>query len=269
MNKLVAELVKLNGIDHRTTSAYNPRANGAVERTNGVIEVMLKKELAGKMADWPAYLPFVQLAYNAKVSATTGSTPFSLMLGRTLNDFDIYKRMPKKKNVDLAVWKVRQEELTRTIYPTIGDRVRKEKEKAVDSFLAKSKIIGDDYFPAGALVMMRDVTRESKWDPVYEGTFTVVRRNRGGAYLLRDKAQELLKRTVPADQLKLVTRHADQPSFENPSLKVHEILDDRVTDENGVEYLVKWKSKDVEDSWEPVENFDDIAVFKKYWRWKN
>ncbi len=98
---------------------------------------------------------------------------------------------------------------------------------------------------------------------------TVVRRNRGGAYLLCGKGKELLKRKVPADQPKLVTRQVGQPAFQNPSLKVHEILDDLVTDEDGIEYLEKRKSKDVEDSWEPVETVDNIVVIKKYWRSKN
>ncbi len=38
VNQMIAELTKLNGINHRTISAYNPRANGAVERTNATIE---------------------------------------------------------------------------------------------------------------------------------------------------------------------------------------------------------------------------------------
>ncbi len=66
----------------------------------------------------------------------------------------------------------------------------------------KNRITSDDAFPPGAIVMMLDVTRESKWKPKYEGTFVVVRKNRGGAYVLRDHLGEILKRAVPPDQLK-------------------------------------------------------------------
>ena len=52
VNQVVEELVKLNGIDHRTISAYNSRANGAAERVNGIREGMLKKELQGAMHEW-------------------------------------------------------------------------------------------------------------------------------------------------------------------------------------------------------------------------
>ncbi len=75
VNQLIEELTKLNGINHRTISAYNPRANGAVERINATVENELKKELEGAMHDWPDYVPYVQLVCNAKSSALTGSNP--------------------------------------------------------------------------------------------------------------------------------------------------------------------------------------------------
>jgi len=90
VNQLIEELTKLNGIEHRTISPYNPRANVQVERTNRTIETMLCKELQGAMHEWPDFVPYVQLAYNAKISSTTGSTPFALMFGRSLNKFERY-----------------------------------------------------------------------------------------------------------------------------------------------------------------------------------
>lgn len=266
VNQLVRQLVKLQGINHRTTSAYNPRANGAVERTNGIIETMLKKELRGKITDWPAFVPFVQLAYNAKISSTTGSSPFALMFGRALNDFSFYKRTSKAKGVDLALWKTHQEKVFNTIYPAVCDRVKDKKADAVKFFSEKARIIPSDFFPPGCQVMMRDATRASKWDPIYEGPFTIVRRNQGGAYVLKDKVGEILKRTVPADQLKLVTRAGENAVFAAPSLKIRKILSHRSDSINRHEYLVHWKDKHVSDSWEPVENFDDIAVIKEYWK---
>lgn len=88
VNKLVAELVELSGIDHRTVSAYNPKANGQVERTNPVIENILKKELKGERHRWTEYVPYAQLAYNTKISSVTGCTPFALMFGRQVNNFE-------------------------------------------------------------------------------------------------------------------------------------------------------------------------------------
>lgn len=98
------ELTKLNGINNRFISAYNPRANGAVERTNATIQNVLKKEVEGAMHDWPDYVPFVRLSFNCKTSALTGATPFSLMFGRSLNNFEKYGRTKKASNDSLILW---------------------------------------------------------------------------------------------------------------------------------------------------------------------
>ena len=266
INKLVEELVKLNGIDHRTISAYNPRANGAVERVNGIVETMLKKELEGSMHEWADYVPFVNLAYNAKISATTGSTPFSLMYGRRLNKFEKYGPSTKKEGLSLILWKKRLTELRETIYPAVNERVAKKKGKVAQDFQKRRNILDDKRFPNGAQVMMLDKTRESKWDPLYEGVFTVVRRNRGGAYVLKDRLGELLKRTVPADQLKLVKRQGNDTVIEASSHEIKEITNHRYNEKNKPEYYVVWKDKALTPGWEPVENFDDIDVIKQYWK---
>ena len=127
VNQLMEELTKLNGINPRTISAYNPRANGVVERTNGVIETMLKKELQGTMHEWSDYIPYVNLAYNAKISAATGSTPFSLMFGRKLNEFDKFESVAAEGPNKFVRWKKRLEKLSETIYPTVNELVLSKK----------------------------------------------------------------------------------------------------------------------------------------------
>lgn len=264
VNQMIEELVRLNGIDHRTISAYNPRANGQVERTNQTVENLLCKELQGAMHQWVEFIPYVQLAYNANVSATTGSTPFALMFGRSLNEFKKYgKSVSSELNIEL--WKVKQSQIVDSVYPAITERVQKKKGRTAEQYIRNKNIISPDTFPPGASVMMYDKTRESKWDAKYEGPFTVIRRNRGGAYVLKDRLGETLKRTVPSDQLKLVIRKGLETGVEDDnSLLIKKILSHR-TVRNGYEYLIEWANKDVESSWEPVENFDDVAVIKKYW----
>ena len=122
VSQVIEELVKLNGIDHRTISAYNPRANGQVERANKDIELMLKKETEGAMHDWVDHIPYVQIAYKSKISSTTGSTPFSLMFGRRLNEFEKFE-ISETSSDRLVLWKQRQNVLHEAIYPGVNDRV--------------------------------------------------------------------------------------------------------------------------------------------------
>ena len=135
----------------------------------------------------------------------------------------------------------------------------------IRDFAKRNNIVDDEHFPVGAQVMMRDARRESKWDPVYEGVFTVVRRNRGGAYVLKDKLGEIIKRTVPADHLKLIKRRGDEVRIDNPSYEIERVTKHRYKGSRS-EYFVIWKDKNLRPGWEPVENIDDINIIKQYWK---
>eukprot|EP00171_Calliarthron_tuberculosum_P008474 IDg8474t1 len=114
-NQLTDELVKQNGVDHHTISAYNLRANGAVERAKKTLYLVLKKRLQGTMHDWPDHVPWKQLAYNSKMSRMTGCIHFSLMFGRCLNEFEEYGSSETGK-LDLQLWHRRYREISEKIY---------------------------------------------------------------------------------------------------------------------------------------------------------
>eukprot|EP00171_Calliarthron_tuberculosum_P009331 IDg9331t1 len=140
----------------------------------------------------------------------------------------------------------RQAELHNTIFPAIKGRVLNKKEKMVKDFSRRKNIINDEKFPSGFQVIMVDKTRTSKWDPVYEGPFTLVRKNRGGAYVLRDLLGEL-KRKVPADQLKLVKRDGINPAVdEAKTQEVKTITNHRSERNRKMSYYVVWKDATVD-----------------------
>ena len=56
----------------------------------------------------------------------------------------------------------------------------------------------------GQEVWIKDVTRGSKWDAVYEGPYTVLCQHKGGTYSLLDTMGEILPRRVPISQMKTV-----------------------------------------------------------------
>ena len=78
-NRIVNTLCRLTGIPRRFIAAYNPRADGKVERSIKTVKQTMSKLLHGTTVLWPLYIPFIQLMYNNKVSELTGSTPFSLL----------------------------------------------------------------------------------------------------------------------------------------------------------------------------------------------
>ncbi len=152
VNNMVEEIVSLNGINHRTISSYNPRANGQVERVNQVIEYMLKKELDGVMHEWADFVPYVQLSYNAKISTVTGSTPSALRFVRRLNDFERHGRSTRSE-LNLVLWKERQGELADAIYPAVADRVKAKNGSMINKFSKSHRLLNENAFPKGASVV--------------------------------------------------------------------------------------------------------------------
>ena len=130
--------------------------------------------------------------------------------------------------------------------------------------------------------MVLDATRQSKWDPVYEGPYTVVSQHEGGAYFLKDITGKIDSRRFTIDLLKSIpaiaadgtpsgggskTRELATEEAPNDHYEVERIVDHaEKEDHQGYQYLVKWKGWGTEDNtWEPEESFDGEAAIKRYW----
>lgn len=87
------------------------------------------------------------------------------------------------------------------VYPAIAERVMAEQAKRADEFNQSHKIIEE--LQPGTFVMIKDVLRKSKWTPYYDGPFEIIRRNQGGAYLLKDSLNNQLPFRVPINHMKL------------------------------------------------------------------
>ena len=82
---LWTELCNLLGVDRELTTAYNPQANGAAERTNSTMETYLRLYSDKYGADWDQHLAAAEYAINDAVSVSTGHTPFVLNHGESPN----------------------------------------------------------------------------------------------------------------------------------------------------------------------------------------
>jgi hypothetical protein len=260
-NQVIKEICKYSGISQRLISPYNPRANGLAERFVQTATRSIKKSISGDTTSWDLWLPSVQLAVNSKVAAVHGSTPFSVMFARKLNPFADFSSTELSLAPSDEDLQKRLEYITNVVYPSVAKRSKSSSSKLRETFLKNHKILKED-FPSGSFVMMIDSERKNKLEPVYLGPFKVLRRNRGGAYVLQDMQGSLLPRNVPASHLKLVSKDS---MYDEASFDVEAIIDHRGA-ENQREYLVKWKHYGPEyNDWIPTENFDDIALVTQYW----
>ncbi len=284
-NDTCRALVKLLNVQHRLIAPYNPRADGKVERTIGVVVLMIKKLLHGTTHHWPLFVVFAQIHFNDKISSLTGSTPFALFFGRAMNKIFVRAidagdakddegstgagenepNAASMQMIDLNDWRRHQEMLVSLVYPAISDRVRSLKD-AMMKRLDKHRRLLTESIPTGAVVMVKDPNRGSKLDPVYMGPYTIVRRTQNGTYVLKDQLNDLFDRHVPADQLKLISK-TPRPVDQSDAEKVYEV--ERVSDHRGkpgeMEFLTHWKGYS-EPTWVRESDFIEHDCIKKYWK---
>jgi hypothetical protein len=112
--------------------------------------------------------------------------------------------------------------------------------------------------------MVRLQHKPNKLAPLYEGRYTVVRKNKGNSYELKDELGELLHRSYVPSELKIVT--IDESAIENELYEVEDIRDHRGTPGER-EFLVKWVGYgERANTWQKAEDFTDPTIIQKYWR---
>jgi hypothetical protein len=159
------------------------------------------------------------------------------------------------------------------ILPAVNDRILLAKDKMVNQLNQSRRLVLTDSLPTGATVMLKDPNgNRPKFEPKYLGPYTIVRRARNGAYVLKDLIGDLLDRHVPIDQLKVLSKTRRAPVASDSALDdsvVYEV--DHIVSHQGdpghYEYLVRWKNfTSADDTWEPQANFHDDEVIRNYWR---
>ncbi|KAI8137537.1 hypothetical protein BJV82DRAFT_674609 [Fennellomyces sp. T-0311] len=133
---------------------------------------------------------------------------------------------------------------------------------------AKYRLV--EYTP-GSQVMVKDETRRNKMDPKYEGLYTVVRKTKGGSYVLRDEQGLLTSRNYAPSQLKLLSQDAlidTSETYEKNGkyYTIQSIVDHNELAPGKYEYRVRWKDySPSDDTWEPPVSFNSPLEITKYW----
>ena len=69
------------GIWQKFSTAYHPQTDGQTERTNRVLEDVLRSFASSKQSEWDTYLPMAEFAMNNAPNEATKQTPFMLNYG--------------------------------------------------------------------------------------------------------------------------------------------------------------------------------------------
>ena len=75
-------LWKLMGTQLNFSTSYHPQTDGQTERVNQILEEYLRHYIAANQQNWVDLLDAAQFSYNLHRSASTGKSPFEMVLGQ-------------------------------------------------------------------------------------------------------------------------------------------------------------------------------------------
>ncbi|KAG1448544.1 hypothetical protein G6F56_008912 [Rhizopus delemar] len=273
-NSISADLANAMGYEQRFITPLHASANGISERMVQSVKRMLAKNTHGVGNDWDPYLPAIQLALNNRISKKLNSSPFSLMFARKMIEpygfrtkEDVAKGPDERRPISHEELMKRIDYMTDIVFPAIKEKTLAQVELEQARF--NSKHILADY-PPGSHVMVRIRDKAGQLAPAYHGPYTVVRKNKGNAYILRDETGVLMPRNYTSIELKLISHDEvieyDDEGNEIKNYEVEAVIDHRGTPQNR-EYKVRWKNYSCDwDEWLTADKFNDPNTLRSYWK---
>ncbi|KAI5823907.1 hypothetical protein K523DRAFT_195730, partial [Schizophyllum commune Tattone D] len=159
----------------------------------------ISKVCADSPETWPSKLPLALFADRITVSSVTGFSPYQLLHGTdpilpmdlAESTFMVQGFKLGMSTSDLLALRIRQLERLKTDVQRAAKTLHKARFISKGQFERRfqKKLLSEDYKP-GQLVLLRNQTAENKISAEakvasrFLGPYAVVRRNRGGAYIL-------------------------------------------------------------------------------------
>ena len=139
--KLMEEITKTWGIEHKKIAPWNHRGNGRVEVIHAIIKDMLRAFIKKYERDWDVLLPMLQFAYNTGRNTVTGYSPFHLQFGRPPTmpiDARLGNECPGMLTTEEYVEKTKAN--MAGIFRLVSERREKATTKAALNFNAKNRL---------------------------------------------------------------------------------------------------------------------------------
>jgi hypothetical protein len=195
------KLMKKMNIPHVKISPYNKHASGVVEQGHYTLREAIVKSCGGKIQLWPEKLTAALLADRITVSRTTGFSPYQLLHGTDpILPFDLAEATfmvngfkTGMTTTELLTLRIRQLSKHDRDIKRASETLRKARFRSKQQFERRFiKKLQREEYKRGELVLVRNVGIEitvgsrRKTDDRYFRPYEVVRKNQGGAYILKE-----------------------------------------------------------------------------------
>jgi hypothetical protein len=216
MESTFAILVEKYNIPQVRISAYNSQANGVVERGHFVIREALVKACEGDLTRWPKLLSHAVFADRITVRRATGLSPFYLLHGihpvlpfdLTESTFLVRGFKTGMSSEELLTLRIRQLEKRPSDIRKAAELLAQSRYLSKQNFEQRfARRIQWEEFKEGSLVLVRNIHLEKtvsiarKTKDRYMGPYTVLRRTKGGAYVLEELDGTPLRTSIAAFRL--------------------------------------------------------------------
>jgi hypothetical protein len=269
VSKFMQEACKVTGIKHAPSTAYHPRTDGQLERSNQWLETAIRFITDQKQKNWAPYLPIAQFAHNNWPSDTTRKSPFFLLMGFNPHADWIHATSPVPR-VTLHVEQLKEARIQ------ARDAMIKAQQSWVKHRNMPKYNEGDLVWLEGKNLRINQPT--AKLAPRRHGPFKIIQVMSAVNYCLELPTQWSIH---PVFHIDLLTLYKETimhgPNFTRPTpelidgeeeYSVEKILDSRrFGRRRRLQYLVKWEGyPDADNMW--VDQ-DDVFADDKVWEFKN
>jgi hypothetical protein len=197
-------LMQRMGIPQIHVSPYNKHANGVVERGHFILrEAIVKsceKDNFGKIKNWHKYVDLAVFADRVTVSGVTGYSPFELLHGTLpLLPFDLSEATfmvdgfrSGMSTTELLSLRIRQLQKLDKDLEQAAETLRLARLRSKQQFNKRYvRRLQKDEYKEGELVLVRNSRLEMtvskfKTEPRYLGPYEVVKKTKGGSYILKE-----------------------------------------------------------------------------------
>lgn len=250
LNECITHLINLTGVEHRVTSTYHPQTNGLTERFNQTLVSALRKHTEANPTQWHKWLPYVLLAYRTRTHSTTQATPFFLLFGKEMNNFNNLIESNQTDATDSLINHANEIEHSLEFREKTTDTIEKKQQDN------RSTVVSD-LLPIGTSVYIEVMKLQNKMQPRFHGPYRVDGYTRLKNYWLSNRRGERLKQSFPRSQLKEVV--AIQDLYE-----VEKIVKSR-NKKGHIEYWVKYKGKpETDNEWLLAGDFDSLELIESF-----